>query len=125
MWDERLERTVFKCGVRLKRTALEGCFRERFQCVTFQLRLVGQCLQCVRVLMRQSFERAIFATHLGSVVGPAGRGQGTGARAGGGVGQAVRGRAATSLEEVHALVASPLGSSVGKPNLSVTVNKRD
>lgn len=35
------------------------------------------------------------------------------------------GGAATALEEVHALMASPLCSSVGKPNLSVTVNKHD
>lgn len=86
-----------------------------------------KCLQGVGVLVRKSFECAIFSAHLRGVVGDArGReGARAGAGAGGGVGQAVRGRAATALQEIHALMASPLGSSVGKPNLSVTVNKND
>lgn len=112
----------------LKSTSIEICvLRQRFQCVGVKL-LVREGLQGVCVLVRESLEGAIFAAHLWGVVGHAPRRQGTRARAragGGGVRGAVRGRGATALQEVHALVASPLGSSVGKPNLSVTVNKND
>lgn len=113
--------------MRLKSASIEvGLLRQRFQCVGVEL-LVREGLQGVGVLVRESLEGAILAAHLWSVVGDARGGEGARARAGarGGVGEAVRGRAATALQEVHALVASPLGSSVGKPNLSVTVNKND
>lgn len=108
-----------------ERVAFELLLRQRLQCVAIELRLVRQRFQRFTVLVRKRLKSAIFAAHLGSMIGEARGGRRTRTGAGRGVGEAVRGRAATSFQEVHALVASPLGSSVGKPNLSVTVNKRD
>lgn len=107
--------------MRLERALERALHGKGLQRVRVELRLVRQSLQGVRLLVRKRFERAILAAHLRRVVWGARGGQRTRTGAGGGAREAVRGRAATALQEVHALVASPLGSSVGKPNLSVTV----
>lgn len=121
---ERFERAALQGRVRLER-AVELLLRQRLQRAAVEVRLLRQRLQRARLMLRESLERTILAAHLGGVVGDARGGRRTRTGAGGGAGQAVRGGAATALEEVHALVAPPLGSSVGKPNLSVTVNKPD